>query len=216
MVSDINLVATTISVIGAVASWAGYLLNRASALDASRPELVLTDWAYDPDNTEGKITIKGIKNVGRGAALHALFMSDPDSIREGYAPTYIAITEKFTVIAPGEAVPLEAEITIFWKNIGASSEPLVKMTQIGLILFSSDTRGMIYQTDYRLRAFNPSNTLRGMHQFAPGLHGTRQVKREPSWKRRMDGKLRGAWSKFRKSLNEAQTDLIGWPWRTRN
>jgi hypothetical protein len=37
MANEINFLATSISIAGAIASWGGYLLNRSSALEAARP-----------------------------------------------------------------------------------------------------------------------------------------------------------------------------------
>lgn len=219
MPTGISIQASTIiSVLGAVASWAGYLLNRASALETARPELVLTDWSYDhagsgegrvavvdvgqmgqvecrgpwgatwgpqpPRREIGTIRIKGIKNVGRGVALHGIMSIDwPPENR----PHMIMSGQTFSVIAPGETLPVDIEISIWWGNVEGGFGP-GQMAGGLFHLMAWDTRGMRYTTKYRLTAFNPhTHAVAGLHEVAPGLGAHRWVERESVWRLKSKG-----------------------------
>lgn len=197
------------SVFSAIASWAGYLLSRGSALETARPELVIVDCVYDPKNSgegktavidvtqagigigpawyggrstqsKGKILIGGIKNVGNGVAINCFMDVE-------YLPRPVAImtSERFSIISPGDSVTGDMDLTVFWENAAILSEPdCLKMANFKLIIKCSDARGTNYEFTYSMTAFSDLDLQVGGWLLAPGLVGIRAVTRETLWQRR--------------------------------
>ncbi|MEP7151469.1 MAG: hypothetical protein ABI856_07165 [Nitrospira sp.] len=101
----------------ALAALVAMLIQHRNLLESVRPELVLVGWGRLPrgngDAAHEVVTIKSIKNVGRGAALHvhldSMYMIDN-------RPVAVLSTKRLSILAPNESVELGGEISLWWQN----------------------------------------------------------------------------------------------------
>lgn len=144
-------------------------IQRRSLLESVRPELVLTEWGREArgstDSAHEVITIKAIRNVGRGVALnlHLLgFMQQVDN-----RPTAVLSTTRIPVLAPNETAYLGGEIIVWWKNVPPSEVP--KFLPVTIKTYCWDSRGMRHDTKYSLLVIELSKNMGMADEIAPGV-----------------------------------------------
>jgi hypothetical protein len=162
----------------AISSLLTYFVHRRNMLDAARPELLLDDWALEPtERGSAYVTFGSIRNVGKGAALHTMVTGPAPGDRPGA----LVGLENVAIIPPGEAVATNGRVVLFWKNVAPS--PSGRLLPITIKVFSWDARSIRHETEYRLVAMDPPDSIAGAMQLAPGLHLLhRTSKPTPVWK----------------------------------
>jgi hypothetical protein len=173
----------------AFAAISAILIQRRNLLESVRPELVLTDWGRAPRG-EGRashevVTVRAIKNVGRGAALHVHcnVLSGADGATRAHMTTL-----RLPILGPGEEAIVESEIVLWWSNTKKISGP--KMIPIKLQVLSWDSRNFRHETTYTLFAFELGAQHLLANTVAPGLMlGTRRTRSKPVWLLKFTGLL---------------------------
>jgi hypothetical protein len=156
------------------------------------------------DDFKGRLRIGGMRNAGRGNALHGLIQGEEYKV--GEAPIISMDTHFFTVIAPGETLRTNCDIQIWWKNAKAIGER-GKIASFRLTIHAQDSRNMMYIVIYQLFA-SSGIPIFGTTPFAPGVNGIRKVKRGALSVRKLRSKAQG-W------LAIGRRELIDWPWDER-
>ena len=145
-----SAVAASFSAFAAVTA---ILIQRRILLESVRPELVLTGWERqargEGNSAREVVTVRSIKNVGRGPALH--LHVDASHTHEN-RPVAFMSTKRMPILAPNEEMDIESEITLWWKNVAQSSEG-PKVIPINIQIYSWDSRNMRHETKYSLAAF---------------------------------------------------------------
>ncbi|MCH7564880.1 MAG: hypothetical protein IH968_13770 [Gemmatimonadetes bacterium] len=190
----------------AVSSFLLYLILRQELQEAVRPQLVLTNWSRttvgEGEQEHDVIEFKGIKNVGRGAALNTMIFQDEFK----NPPTVTMGMERVGILAPSEEVEVDGQITLWWKNVEMTVGES-KMLPITIKILSWDTRSMRHETQYKLVAFQPPMQMSGAATpIAPGVYeASRTTKARPVWRLKMKGRIERAFPSVRK----------GWRWLRR-
>jgi heme exporter protein D len=174
-----SAVAASFSALAAVAA---ILIQRRNLLDSVRPELVLTGWArqarVDGDSARDIVTVRSIKNVGRGPALH---VNINGSHFDGNRPVALMSTIRMPILAPNEEMAIEGEIVLWWKNVAPESDG-PKMLPVNIRIYSWDSRNMRHETRYSLAAFELQKNHFVADGVAPGLMlMTRGTISRPVW-----------------------------------
>jgi len=136
----------------ALSSFLIMLIARRNLLESTRPELVLTGWTRraegQGDAAYEVIAFQTLRNVGRGAAFNIIIYSS-DIIAN--LPTAIVSSTRLPILAANETNNLNGEIIVYWKNVESDS-PVHKNLFITVEILCWDSRGMRYETRYKLFA----------------------------------------------------------------
>jgi hypothetical protein len=105
----------------AVSAFFAMRIQRPNLGESVRPELVLTDWSRTStgDGSEEILRFAGIKNVGRGTALHVVVSG---SRTVDNRPVFVTSTQRIAILAPNEAKPIDGRTLIAWQNVGPQSD----------------------------------------------------------------------------------------------
>jgi hypothetical protein len=149
----------------ALSSFLIMLTQRRNLLESVRPELVLTDWgrreAGSNDTRYEEVIFGTIRNVGRGAAIHVLFLADEhglvdkDWVTPTNPPTDGPFCGRIAVLAPNETIKIDGRVSLWWKNV-KETQPLAQVFDPGrqiwftIVLCCWDTRGLRHETHYTL------------------------------------------------------------------
>jgi hypothetical protein len=187
----------------AISSLMIMLIQRRNLLESVRPELVLTGWDRESrgqgDSARDVITVKTIKNVGRGPALH-VHMSCFNNA-EG-RPTAMGSTVHDPIIAAGESRDLNGAINLWWKNVNLDTDAN-KYQGIDVKVFCWDTRGIRHEVRYGLLAIKNvlPQDVGDPSAVAPGVMlGTRTTLSRPVWWLKVQSWPRRAVKRLRKWL----------------
>jgi hypothetical protein len=96
----------------ACAAWTPVMIHRRNAFDAAKPDLVLAEWSRKTRATGLEVIHIGkLKNVGKGHALHAVFVTPFKN------PPRVGITtERLSIISPGEVKDIGWEVVPMWSQ----------------------------------------------------------------------------------------------------
>ena len=95
-------------------------------------------------------------------------------------PTAVLATIARPIIAPGEQSQIDAEITLWWKNVAPLAEG--KYLSINLPIFCWDTREIRRETQYSLFLTESGQYVAGGEPVAPGVtQVSRRVTSRPVW-----------------------------------
>lgn len=177
----------------AVAAIVVMCIQRRNLLESVRPELVLVGWDRisrgQGDAASDVITIKSIKNVGRGAAFHVNINSWKIIDNR---PVSMFSTRQLPIIAPNESVTLDGEIILWWKNAQSSPPDNSKFIPIDIRIYAWDSRNMRHETKYSLLAMELDRPALIANQTAPGLTPAFRVTTTKSvWRIKMRQRLAG-------------------------
>jgi hypothetical protein len=156
----------------AVSAFVMILIQRRNLLEAARPELVLTGFARLPDaGIAGaeKLTVKSIRNVGKGAALN-LHINASHTVEK--LPLVIMGTERIPIIAPNETVDWNAEILVWWKNV---PERHHRHLNVPITIWCWDARNIRHITDYQFMLAAPELARMHINEEVPGLIDIRRT-----------------------------------------
>ncbi len=166
----------------ALASFLMVLIHRRNLLEASRPELVLTEWERLPHSAGApeKLHIATVRNVGRGVALNVSVrvlgdVSDP--------PTMIFSAHRVPVLAVGESTPVDFDLIMWWKNVPSAAHGH-KYLLPRVCVSCVDARNVFHETTYSLLVVEQPETVGVTDAVAPGVMLThRHTKSSAIWRR---------------------------------
>lgn len=164
-------------------------VQRQSPLESVRPEIVLTGWTRRPagqsDGLHEEIVFQTIRNVGRGAALHVMLHTPHE---ESNRPTAVLSTKRLPILAADEAIDLNGEIDVWWKNVEPKDG--IKLLGISIVGYCRDTRGLRHETRYDLFAVELGQNVAIGDDLAPGLSfSQRTTKRRSRWRLRLAARV---------------------------
>jgi len=175
----------------ALSSFLIMLIQHRNLLESVRPELVLLGWSRmaegQGDAAHEVIGFQGIKNVGRGAALHIYLHACHEVANR---PTAVLSTTRISILAANEGTDVNGRIIVWWKNVPPDDRGF-KHLAITITMFCLDSRGMHHETRYSLFAVELSSAVIATDEIAPGVALTsRTASTRPVWWRKLLAGLR--------------------------
>jgi hypothetical protein len=186
----------------AISSLLIMLIQRRNLLKSVRPELVLLDWDRGPRGEgEGRhdvLTFKTIRNVGKGVALNVILNASQDVDNR---PVFCLSTTRLPILAVNESRDLNAEMSIWWKNVKSHALG-AKFLHISISIMHWDSRGMRHETKYTLFAREDAGGYCGNDSVAPGvMMGFRSTQTRPVWWLKLCSWIRYRWWGAKKKAN---------------
>lgn len=121
-------------------------INNRSLNESLLPELILEDWSRNPIRQPDTLSFAQIRNVGRGPAFRVMVNCPPPDDRHPQASLPIIW---LPVIAPGEAVKISGDITIYWENTDDVVDS-TKRIQAAVVASCSDRTERRHIVEYSL------------------------------------------------------------------
>jgi hypothetical protein len=151
-----------------------------AALDAIRPELVLSGWRVEIEKDANKFSllfIDAVRNIGVGPAFRVLVYA-PQPERKEKRLTVITDVNQIAVLAKDEKVSLDAIVRLAFKSESKSPS---KILPLEVHLIYSDLRGNRFRTVYNVLASDQPVGL--TERLGPGV-SLRHRETSPDSKRR--------------------------------
>jgi hypothetical protein len=174
----------------ALAALAAFTIQRRNLLEAVRPEMVLTgitrsDRLKVTDAPTGDfILFDGVKNVGKGSALHVqVFVTMEAGRQQGAGPHILGSAFASAIVAPGGEHSGQGSVILMWPNAIADQRKTIPFT---VRVNAWDSRNRRHATDYRFVAMQLP--MRGHNEIAPGLMlMSRRTRSQAVWWLRLMG-----------------------------
>jgi hypothetical protein len=177
-----SAMAATFSAIAACSIWR---IQHINMLDAVRPEIVLDGWERAKRQSgQDYITIKSIKNVGKGPGLHTtLFSSKMED-----APL---LAKRISILPAGDKQEINGELRLYWKNATAMPDGQ-KWLFFSIEILSWCLKNQRHHTQYKImvnqRFIEGDST--GQSEIAPGVQlSSRVTESNPVWQLKLYKKI---------------------------
>jgi hypothetical protein len=145
------------------------LIQRRNLLESVTPVLVLTGWEREHRGEGEKacevLTMKAIRNVGRGVALN-IMINSPNAT--GSLSNYVFSATCIPVLAPNETYEMNREMIIYSKTVQSFSEQY-PLTAFDVRLSCKDSAEREHVTTYRLIIAHPAHQELIRNPVGPGV-----------------------------------------------
>jgi len=167
----------------AIAAWLSYVQQERSAINAVRPELIVTRWDYRVEKGLRIVTVGTIENAGNGHAFHVIANDARLSPKSKEEERIVAFsTMHMPILRTGESKEVD------WEYVLPESETAddnALPTMLALQFTSWDVNRNRYQTAHSLMVKTSENVLCPGEEVAPDLY---------LWDRRTTFSSRSRWS----------------------
>ena len=151
----------------AITAFIVMLIQRRNYLEVARPELVFTGWSRTQEAKSNRdyIRIATLRNVGCGPALNVMTSVNFEEIGR---PAAVMSSFRSPILAAGESVDFDGDITLWWAPQGTPVNPRATMV-FDIRIYCWDARNRRHETIYTLVVI-PVSQHRGLSQsVAPGV-----------------------------------------------
>ncbi|MFH1715851.1 MAG: hypothetical protein ABIF19_00745 [Planctomycetota bacterium] len=186
-----SAIAATFSAIAAITIMR---IQRLNMLDSARPELILMGWDRKikqiGDLQYDIVTIKKIKNVGKGSASH-LTINSSKTIKDKLLSALSTVT--ISILPANEEYEINGEISLSWDH-APTDDRGGKYLEIDIVIHSWCSRGYRHETIYKLFAVDRTQNVSFLggdeDEIAPGVMlSLRKTISESVWRLKLNRKL---------------------------
>jgi hypothetical protein len=170
----------------AVLSFLVFRVQRRNLLESVRPEIVLTGWGRRAEGPLEVVTVRSIRNVGRGTALRMLVQGGTEAMP--------GPLRAIPILAANETYELNLEVVLWWRDaLDGRTLPLVVRVSCW------DSRSICHETEYRLVVHHSSSNVLFADEIAPRVSFSgRSTRSTPMWRR-------GLAVRWRKAIRSVRT-----------